>query len=236
MKTIERTEKPTFGSQSWKKIGHVLLVILVVAVGLAVLGACSDSDGDTTENETNGIETGITEDGFPYKGSPDAPVKIIEYSDYLCGHCQGFALEKEPMIAEAYVETGKAQYIYHYYALGEAQVLLGEAAHCAADQGRFWEYHNVMFESQDRFGSIATMADLQTLLRQFAEQSGLDVTKFEECWDSHQHQQTIIDAVIAAREEGVGGTPTISIQGELFVGNQPYEVFQNAIEAALNDS
>ena len=236
MKSNKRTEKIKVESRSLFIIGRVLFIVLAVILSIGLLGACSNKEEDNTKDGAGGLGVGITEDGFPYKGSPDAPVKIIEYSDYLCGHCKGFALEKEPIIAKEYVETGQVQYIYHYYALGEAQVLLGEAAHCAADQGQFWDYHKVMFENQSRFGSIATMDDLQALLRQFAEQAGLDVTEFEACWDSHQHQQTIIDAVMSARENGVGGTPTISIQGELFVGNQPYDVFQKAIEAALSDS
>jgi protein-disulfide isomerase len=236
MKSNKHTLNSRPKSHSWLGYRHALLAVLAVVIALGTLGACSDNDQGSTEGEVEELEVGITEDGFPYKGSPDAPVKIIEYSDYLCGHCKGFALEKEPRITKEYVETGKVQYIYHYYALGEAQVLLGEAAHCAADQGRFWDYHRVMFESQDRFGSVATMADLQALLRQFAEQAGLEIADFEACWDSHKHQQTIIDAVMSAREQGVRVTPSISIQGELLTGNQPYEVFQEAIEAALNGS
>jgi protein-disulfide isomerase len=236
IKSDKHTLKPKTESQIWPRYGRALLVVLAVITALGIFGACSNNDQANTEGEVGKLETGITEDGFPYKGSPDAPVKMIEYSDYLCGHCKAFALEKEPRITEEYVEAGKVQYIFHYYALGEAQVLLGEAAHCAADQGRFWDYHRVMFESQDQFASIATMEDLQALLVQFAEQAGLEVSDFEACWDSHQHQQTIIDAVMSAREQGVGGTPTFSIQGELLVGNQPYEVFQEAIEAALKDS
>jgi protein-disulfide isomerase len=199
-----------------------------VATGTEIVG-----DGRETETDPVGPETGITEDGFPYQGSPDAPVKFIEYSDYLCGHCGNFALEKEPRIVKEYVTTGKVQYIYHYYALGEAQVLLGEAAHCAADQGHFWKYHKVMFENQGRFGSISTWEELQALLVEFAGQVGLDVPDFETCWTSHRHQQTIINSIMSAREVGVGGTPTFSIQGELIVGNVPYDTFQQAIEAAL---
>ena len=71
-------------------------------------------------------------------------------------------------------------------------------------------------------------------MTEFAQQAELDVAAFEECWTSHQYQETIIDAVMAAREKGVSGTPTISVQGELIVGNQPYDVFQKAIEAALD--
>jgi protein-disulfide isomerase len=134
------------------------------------------------------------------------------------------------------VVNGQVQYIYQYYALGNAQVLLGEAAHCAADQGRFWGYHVAMFSNQDRFGPISTMDELQTLLAEIADVVGLDVSEFEECWGSHQHQETIIESIQAARAIGVGGTPTVSIQGEMIVGNQPYDVFQQAIEAALAEA
>jgi predicted DsbA family dithiol-disulfide isomerase len=79
------------------------------------------------------------------------------------------------------------------------------------------------------------MEDLQARLTEFAEQADLDMAEFEECWTSHRNQESIIDAVMAAREIGVGGTPTISVQGELIVGNQPFEVFQEAIESALAD-
>ena len=67
-----------------------LLVALAAVLVLAYLPACS---GNGEETEVDDLAGGITEDGFPYKGSPDAPVKIIEYSDYLCGHCKNFALE-----------------------------------------------------------------------------------------------------------------------------------------------
>jgi protein-disulfide isomerase len=125
------------------------------------------------------------------------------------------------------------QYIFHYYALGEFQILLGEAAHCAADQGGFWEYHMLMFENQRRFGSVNSLEELQDLFGQFAEQVGLDVSAFDTCWSSHQHQESIVESVLSARESGVSGTPAFSIQGELLVGNQPLDVFREAIEKSL---
>ena len=224
-------------------VAGTTLGALLVVVALALLGAYSraqervvvvdppDVEPDVEEEAEGGIETGVTEDGFPYQGSPDAPVKLIEYSDYLCGHCKDFALETEPRLVEEYVATGKVQYIYHYFVLG--QTLLDEAAHCAADQGHFWEYHRVMFAGQSRFGDISTMEALQALLVEFAEQVGLDVPEFEACWSSHRHQQAIIEATQAGFDMGINGTPTFSVQGELMVGNQPYENFQKAIEASL---
>jgi protein-disulfide isomerase len=213
-----------------------MTIAALAFVGLIVyLGALSRSQA-AIKIDLAEVETGITEDGFPYQGSPDAPVKFIEYSDYLCGHCRNFALETEPKIVNDYVATGKVQYIYHYYALGEAQILLEEAGHCAADQGHFWPYNKLMFENQGRFRTVESLEDLQALLNEFAQQADLDVAEFETCWNSHQHQQNIVELVLSAFELNINGTPTFSIQGKLIVGNQPYQVFQQAIEASLKEA
>ena len=211
----------------------VTAIALLIFVFLVILGAESRKDGEKTLTEQGEMAAGITADGYPYQGSPEAPVKIVEYSDYLCGHCRNYAFDTEPRIVDEYVASGKVQYIFHYYALGEVQVLLSEAAHCAADQGHFWEYHKLMFENQRSFGSISSLEELQSLLVQIAQQVDVDVSAFETCWSSHQHQETIVESVLSARESGVGGTPTFSIQGDLLVGNQPFETFREAIEASL---
>lgn len=213
---------------------------IVVAL-LAFLSARDEAEASVetiapveTEIAREDIETGITEDGFPYMGSPDAPVKFVEFSDYTCGHCRTFFLEKEPLLVRDYVAAGKIQYIYHYYAL--RQTLLAEAAHCAADQGHFWEYHKLMFQDQSKLGEIETLEQLQALLNDVAARSGLAVPEFEACWNSHKHEQTIIDAAVAGQELGVDGTPSFMVQGELIVGNQPYAVFQKAIQDALSEA
>jgi protein-disulfide isomerase len=233
--TKKYRHNPTKGELKRKRllIAAMTMAALLVFILVVFLGAQSRKSGGEIEVDLAEIETGITEDGLPYQGAPNAPVKLIEYSDYLCGHCRSFTLEKEPRLVKDYVATGKVQYIYQYYTIGEAQVLLDEASHCAADQGHFWEYHRLMFENQSRFTTISSLEELQSLLIEFAEQGGLDVPDFETCWSSHRHQETIIESIQAARALGVGGTPAFSIQGELIVGNQPYAVFQQAIETAL---
>lgn len=214
-----------------------IMVALLALLGARDKAEASVGNGEPvgTEIAIEDVETGITEDGFPYQGSPDAPVKFIEYSDYICGHCKDFALEKEPLLVRDYIATGKVQYIYHYYAL--KQTWLAEAVHCAADQGRFWEYHKLLFQDQSKlFGDIETLEQLQSVLNDIAERSGLDVPEFQACWNSHKHEQTIMDAITAAQEIGIEGTPTFSIQGQLIVGNQSYKTFQQAIEDALDEA
>ncbi len=82
------------------------------------------------------IETGTTDEGYPYLGSANAPVRIAKYSDYLCYYCRGFIIEVEPQIVEEYIATGKVRLESRYYASGNAQLYLTSAAHCAADQER----------------------------------------------------------------------------------------------------
>jgi protein-disulfide isomerase len=234
----KRSPNPTGAALEQRKrllIAGMTLAALAFVGLLIYLGAWSRSQAEIKVDLAE-VETGITEDGFPYQGSPDAPVKLIEYSDYMCGHCRTFALETEPKIVNDYVATGQVQYIYHYYALGNAQVLLEEAGHCAADQGHFWAYNKLMFENQARFRTVESMEDLQALLNGFAGQADLDVTEFETCWNSHQYQEKIIELILSAQEMGIGGTPTFSIQGELVVGNKPYQVFQQMIEASLKEA
>jgi protein-disulfide isomerase len=219
--------------RKWLLIAGITVAAMAFFALVVFAGSLSRQTTQAAKVDLAHLETGVTAEGFPYQGSPDAPVKLIEYSDYLCGHCRAFVLEKEPQLIDEYVATGKVQYISHYYALGEAQVFLVEAAHCAADQERFWPYYRTMFENQARFRSVESLEDLQTLLNEFAGQADLDVSKFEACWNSHQHRQDIIESIQAAYEKGVQSTPTFSVQGEMIVGNQPYEVFQQAIENSL---
>lgn len=193
-----------------------------------VTEAATSVGSDASEAGSN-----LTAEGYPYLGSPDAPVKFIEYSDYFCGHCAGFALEKAPQIEEEYVTTGKVQYITQYYALGlDARLSVVEAGACAADQGRFFEYQRILFTNQQQLG--ATPIDQwQDLLVQYAQQVELDVATFEACWEQAPHQEQILASIEDARQRGVSGTPAFMINGQLVVGNQPYERFQAVIEEAL---
>jgi protein-disulfide isomerase len=178
---------------------------------------------------------GLTAEGYPYLGSPDAPVKMFEYTDYFCGHCAYFALEKVPLIEEEYVATGKVQYIMQYYALGQdARLSVVEAGACAADQGHFFEYQRALFSNQQELGNTP-VDQWKDLLMQYAGQVGLDVATFEDCWEQMPHQEQILASINDARQKGVGSTPAFLINGQLVVGNQPYEQFQAVIEQALSE-
>ncbi|RMF29494.1 MAG: DsbA family protein [Chloroflexi bacterium] len=203
-------------------IGIAVVVALLITGGLILLGTGRSSN---TADLSSDVPTGFTDEGFPYRGSPDAPVKIIEFSDYLCPHCRDFNLETAPRIDETFVATGKVQYINHYFALGPNRIPIVEAAYCAADQGKFWEYHHTLFANQGRF----QRADLIG----YARQLGLDVETFTQCLDSGKHRQAIEAAIQSAQELGVNATPTFLINGQMLRGAYPFEIFQQVIEQAL---
>jgi protein-disulfide isomerase len=214
-------------------VSVVAVLIVVVMIVVSSMGDDSPAIGSLDFSDGEGLQSGTTAEGFPYMGSPDAPVKFIEYSDYFCGHCKDFALETSPAIEEAYVETGQVQYITSYYALGkDARLSVVEAGACAADQGRFFEYKTLLFANQQQLGTTAP-EQWKDLLVQYAEEVSLDVPTFESCWEEGRHQRQIVNAIDEAWEQGITSTPTFLINGQRVVGNQSFETFQAAIENAL---
>ena len=182
------------------------------------------------------IESGLTEDGYPYLGSPDAPVTFVEFSDYSCGFCRSFTVETAPRIIEEFVAAGKVRYILHPFPRGEPQVPLVEAALCAADQGRFWDYHMELFENQDRFGASSSLNGLQAGLIRIAAGIELDIDLFVSCWDSHQYREAVLASVFFAIQGGIQNVPTFAIQDQLIYGDRPYVEFKRAIEKALAEA
>lgn len=168
-------------------------------------------------------------------GDPNAPVKIQEYSDFQCPFCKKFSDETEKQIVDNYVSTGKVYFEYIPYGpggrwIGPESQAAAEAAFCAGDQGKFWEYHDLVFANWkgENVGSFSN-----SRLAAFSETLGLDMDQFEECLDSNKHDQTLQEGLSAGVAAGIDVTPAFLINGKLVTGAQPYAVFQQEIEAAL---
>lgn len=163
----------------------------------------------------------------PSLGDEDAPVTIIEFSDFECPFCKRFKDQTFPQIKANYIDTGKVRMVFRHYPLPfhtNAQKA-HEAALCADDQGQFWEYHDTLFANQQSLGVAA--------LKQYAVTLGLNAATFNECLDSGKYAQAVQDDLAAGSAAGVSGTPSFFVNGQLVVGAQPYSAFQQAIEAAL---
>ena len=210
----------------WVAIGLGLALILI----LAGIGYMSSQKNSASADHMPAIDQEI---GQPVDrttiGDPNAPVLVETYEDFLCPHCADFTFELGPVLMDL-VQEGKVRWEYKYRVIGGADSYNANlAAECAADQGKFWAYHEALFRRVSEQGKIAVFPKS---LKQLAADLGLDQDQFNQCFDSKQHLKEIqkIDQLAAAR--GVNGTPTIFINGQLYNGPRTPDAFRAAIEAA----
>lgn len=166
-----------------------------------------------------------------FKGDPNAPVTIIEFADFQCPYCGRHATVTGPQIDREYIQSNKVRLGYWNFAfLGPESNWAAEAAECAADQDKFWEYHDKLFNSQAGENQGAFNKDN---LKKFAEELGLDTSAFNACLDSGKYAQLIQDDSRAASAMGVSSTPTFVINGQTLLGAQPFEMFKQVIDKEL---
>ena len=169
----------------------------------------------------------VSADDDPVKGDKNAPVTIIEFSDFQCPFCGKFYKETLPEIDEKYIKTGKAKLVYRDYPLGSHEFAqkAAEAAECADEQGKFWQYHDKLFENQDAL----TIDNL----KRYARDTGLSASKFNDCLDSSRYKDEVNKDLKDGESYGVSGTPAFFINGNLISGAQPFSAFEQVIEAEL---
>lgn len=165
----------------------------------------------------------ILSDEF-FLGNPDATVTIIEYSSHFCGHCANFHNNTLPLIMDEYIKSGKVKFVSRLLSPPE----LGMAVLCAQDQGKFQEFNKYLFESIESIKSVEELKAVATILE-------LNQDEFNTCFDSNKYQVAAEKWFEQAQEAGVEGTPTLFVNDQQIVGNQPYSVFKSAIEEALKE-
>ncbi len=161
------------------------------------------------------------------KGNPQAKVVVEEFADYQCPACQAYQLGMAPEIDASYVNSGQAYFIFKPFSfLGDESFQAAEAAYCASDQGKFWEYHQLLFKNQkgENVGSF-TRENLLSL----AEQAGLDVDTFRNCYDSQKYTRQVQADVQTAHNKGINSTPSFLVNGKKVSAGQ----LDAAISAAL---
>jgi protein-disulfide isomerase len=205
----------------------MVLVILGVAL-VAVVAVIAVVAWPKPQQAAAGDRQGLALCGgtpCPAKGDPNAPVTMIEVSDYACSHCREFNLKTEPVIEEQYVKTGKVRYISHVFGFQADTQAVAAGAMCANEQGKYWEYQRVLFQNQGRTDTASLIA--------FAQQTGLDKEAFTTCITAGKYRKLVADSSSAALSAGVEGTPSFFINGKLVAGNVPVTEFKTRIEAAL---
>jgi len=173
----------------------------------------------------------------PALGRPTAPVTLVEFSDYQCPFCQRFFLATLPALRKEYIDTGKVRYVFRDFPLDQIHPQArkaAEAAHCAGEQSKYWEMHDVLFGNQQ--------ALQPPNLSEHARALGLDGARFDQCLTSGTHAARVHQGFTDGQAAGVQGTPGFvvakttpgdTVEGTLVVGAQPVEVFRRLINALL---
>ncbi len=204
--------------------GPIVGVVVVVAVVIAALIIVDQANRPSpAQLSAASAQTSM--------GAADAPVVVVEYADFQCPYCKQFALGPEKQLISEYVDTGKVRFVFQNLAfIGDESTWAAEAAECAAEQGHFWEYHDLLFEKQ---GAENSGVFAQANLKQYAASLGLDTGQFNQCLDSGKYLSVVEQQGADAQRLGIRSTPSLLVNGNLITNGSDYGVLKAAIEAAL---
>lgn len=174
--------------------------------------------------------------GDPIMGNADAPLVLVEFSDYECPFCGRFFRNTMSDIKKNFVDTGKIRYVFKDFPLAfhKKAPKAAEAAHCAGEEGKFWQMHDLIFENQKQL-------DIPSLISR-ADKLGLNADNFKRCLDDGRYAEGIKKDIEAGKSSSVTGTPSFllgpvndkgEVEGSILRGAQPYESFKAAIDAML---
>ncbi len=187
-----------------------------------------DARGQVAE-QPPGLQPGqqyeVSADDDPAKGPADAPITIVEFSDFRCPYCGRFFSQTLQPLLDNYGDQVRMVF-RDYPILGASSVLSALAGECMNEQGKFWEFHNLAFSNQQNLTREAFIGYAQTL--------AMNVEQFTQCLDSQQYIQEISADASYAQNLGVTGTPAFFVNGRFISGAQPYNVFASIIDEELS--
>lgn len=232
-KTLRETRRAKRQEQQRRQLIRNLLIIVgvVLLIGAGIAYAATRPIGDVVSITPRDIPT----PNGRQMGNPDAPVVVEVFEDFQCPVCKNFTDSIEPSLVDNYVRTGKVLFIYRFdpfiddRASGKESDQAANASMCASDQGRFWDYHDMLYANQngENIGGFSNRR-----LQAFAENLGLDMDAFNTCFENNAHLDVINQDLALARERFVTGTPTVFVNNQV-LPDFAYETIRTAIEAAL---
>ena len=190
----------------------------------------SDDDDEDFDTQRTGR---VDVSGAPMLGSRDAPLTLVEFTDFQCPFCARFHAETFPLLRKADIETGRLRYVamdFPLTGIHRDALRAARASHCGEAQGRYWEVHDALFRQRGRLGRGPILKAVRRL--------GLNTARFAACMDSTDQDGRIEEGISRGSAIGVSGTPTFvlgrtqgsSVEGRVIVGAQPFEVFSQLID------
>ena len=239
MDTIPTSEDTvTFKRTHFYAVFVVLAFAVGILLGYVVWGRTPNQAQAVEENQGSIVQPSaptqqprvtrydIPADGYPSIGPEDAPIVIVEFSDFQCPFCKRFTDDTYQHLLAAY--PGKIRFVFRHLPLTSIHpeaFPAAEASMCANEQNSFWEYHDKLFENQDNLG--------RDLYMQIAADLNLDITTFKNCISTGKFKESIQQDSDFAVNLGVQSTPTFFVNGLALVGAQPLETFKQAIDMEL---
>ena len=183
----------------------------------------------------------ISADDDPIRGDPNAPISIIEFSDFQCPFCARFHEQTLPALMEEYIEAGKVNFVYRDFPIQSIHpnaLPAAVASECAHEQGKYWEYHDTLFEQQSSWARLDSNTAIETF-SQYAQNIELEMEQFNSCLASGKYLQEVQNDLSDGRDYDITGTPGFFIGNEEigFVklnGAQPFDSFKRVIDAQLD--
>jgi protein-disulfide isomerase/protein-S-isoprenylcysteine O-methyltransferase Ste14 len=212
--------RPSEGRKSW-----MIVILAAWMLAFAGVSARAASPSLSVDETLGALGNG------PTLGNANAPVTIVEFSDFQCSFCRKFWADTLPKLKDTYIKQDKVRFIYRHFAiLGKFSEQAAMAAECAGEQGKFWEYHDKLFANQ------GGLAFTEPKLNQYAQELKVNVRTFGQCLDSGRYRQKVEGETAVAISLRARGTPTFFVNGRLMVGAQPFEAFQSIVEEELRKS
>jgi len=205
----------------------------IVLIGVAALSYVATRPKG---GATDAIQTADTTNAGPSQGylmgKVDAPVKILEFADFECPACGNFSVVTEPDVRTRIINTGLANITYFDFPLSMHRntVAASNAAACADEQGKFWPMHDRLFQAQDEWNGEATDSP-KPFFKRYAQEVGLDVGKWETCYDARKYQKRIGANLADGLRRGVGSTPTFVIGNKLYRGMASYDEMKRIVDS-----
>jgi protein-disulfide isomerase len=204
------------------------LYLLIIPLVIGIISGMFLAFYPESESEPSLLTiTKLIDGGSPIMGDSGAPITILEWGDYQCTFCYKFHQNTLNVINEDYIKTGKVKLVFKDFPLnGPDSLLAAEAAYCAQDQGKYWQYHDEIYKN---WGGERTGWVTREALDTFGDTVNLDLSEFNKCLDEQKYQKKVISLHEFGKEIGIDATPSFLVFNDEKIikirGNQPLEVF-----------
>lgn len=207
-------------------------------LALALLAGCGDKAGSAQESTAAVLPSDQSvaverADRARVRGSAEAPIRLVEISDFQCPFCAQFFNETYAALDSLYIRTGKVSYVWISFANPSHPLAWPaiEAAFCAGTVGKFWEMHDLLFQRQDEWSQASAPA---SLFRDYAGEMNIDTDSFSECVDNDRMAPLQIRDYQSAIQAGISSTPFFILADSVAIrGAAPLDNFQKAIDELL---